>query len=135
MYNVYNTGVNNRSGGCSCGCWNGGWQRVCRDACGNLMVRNANSGCGCQCNCCHHQCGCNTGNGTVGNNGTTGSNGGTGTNNGVFCCVTFCGYGNDYGTTTVQPRSGCRCGSSYYARQYGLTCDGNGECTYNFTND
>ena len=141
MYNVCNAGVTNRCGGgmtsyqstnggigCSCGCWNGCWQRVCRDGCGNLLVRNVNNGyTNNTCGCCHYTCGCGTGNGAaVGNNGNTGTNG-----NGVFRCMTICGYGNG----TAQNRSGCNCALSYYARQYGLTCDDGGDCAYNFTND
>ena len=122
MYNVCNTGVNNRQGGCSYGYWNGCGQRVCRDCCGNLIVYNRTA-----CGCCQQLCGNGTGNDTTQqNNGNTGTNG-----NGVFRCVTFCGYGNN----GVQPRSGGNCGLSYYARQYGLTCDDNAECAYNYTND
>ena len=140
MCNVYNTcGCNlcgyatssaQSAGNGSCGCWNGCWQRVCRDACGNLIVRNASSGCAnfCGCSC---GCGCGAGN-TAGNSTTTGNNGNTVSNgNGVFRCVTYCGYGN----TAVRGRSGCNCASQYYAQQYGLNCDDSGECTYSFTND
>ena len=83
MYNVCNTGVNNRQGGCSYGYWNGCGQRVCRDCCGNLIVYNRTA-----CGCCQQLCGNGTGNDTTQqNNGNTGTNG-----NGVFRCVTFCGY-------------------------------------------
>ena len=162
MCNVWNTGVYTRNG-CRCGgyttvntinttnttngtgdvngfCgyWNGTWQRMCRDACGNILTRNGGGGCGCQ-QCCHHCCqrpcccGCNVGNGTTGNNGVTGNNGGTvgiGNGNGVFRCVTFCGFGNGVTQTTGTARTNdC---DTYYARQYGLTCDDNAECVYNF---
>ena len=130
MCNVCNMGISNRCGGgytpyqsregVSCGCSCGCFQRVCRDACGNLYVCNVN-----QCN----MCGCSTGNGPA-----TGNNGGNGTNtNGVFRCVTFCGYGN--GNGAASNRSGYNCASTYYARQYGLSCDDSGECSYNFTDD
>ena len=135
------------TGACSCGCWNGGWQRVCRDGCGNLIVRNVNTcntcGCGCgnSCGCCHHTCCNSNGNGT-GNNGNTAGNGNTNGNaNGVFRCVTFCGYGVGQTNATqtnasqINNRFGCNCAAAYYARQYGLSCDDNGECSYNFTND
>lgn len=141
MYNVCNTGIGNRCGygvstaqsanggscGCSCGCWNGCWQRVCRDACGNLIVRNTNhcNACSCGCGCCNQSCGSSTG------NGSTAGNNGSGNANGVFRCVTYCGYGNG----AANNRSAYNCGSAYYAQQYGLSCDGSGECAYSFTND
>ena len=150
MYNAYNSGVygygccgygttatantaiTNTTGGARlvCGYWNGGYQRMCRDACGNVLTRNL---CGSQrqnCCCpCYHPCGCGTGNGNGG--GTAGNNGnGTTNGNGVFRCVTFCGYGNPLtqtsGTQTTNDAA------AYYARQYGLTCDDNAECVYNF---
>lgn len=137
MYNVCNAGFGNRSGcggatyqtmgGGSCGCMGGTYQRVCRDACGNLFVRNTvncNPCCCCQQSCC----GCGNNNSTTGNNGTTNTNG-------VFRCVTFCGYDNGNANANARNRSGCNCAASYYARQYGLTCDDDGECAYNFTND
>jgi hypothetical protein len=55
--------------------------------------------------------------------------------------VTFCGYGvgqanASQGTATqADTPFGCNCAAAYYARQYGLTCDDNAECSYNFTND
>ena len=150
MCNVCNTGVYGRSGcayssngtasgtpvvnnGCSCGCWNGGWQRVCRDACGNIVVRNVNCCCNQNASCGCGNCGC-SGNGNA--SSSTGSNQNCNQNcnqngNGFFRCVTFCGYGNN----SVQTRSNSGCGwASYYARQYGLTCDDNAECAYNFSN-
>ena len=123
-----------------CGYWNGGYQRMCRDACGNIITRNTG---GCQrqtCCCpCYRPCGCGCG----GNNGgTTGNNGGTSTGNngngvtggnGIFRCITFCGYGNGgTQTTATNGTVGATCADAYYARQYGLTCDGNAECVYNF---
>ena len=160
MCNICNMG-GNRSGGCastfqttgnncSCGCWNGTYQRICRDGCGNLIVRNTTgcNSCGCGCGCCHHSCCCNhacccnpCGN-TGNDNSTAGNNGNTGTNtNGVFRCVTFCGYGvgqanaNQSNASQTNTPFGCNCAAAYYARQYGLTCDDNAECSYNFTND
>ena len=142
MCNVFNTCVNNRCGyaatiaqatgsTCSCGCWNGCWQRVCRDGCGNLIVRNVNQCNTCGCGCCNNSCGGSNNNDTA--TGNTGN--GTTNTNGVFRCVTFCGYGNGNVNGNARNRSGCNCASAYYARQYGLTCDDNGECAYNFTND
>ena len=151
MCNLCNTGIYGRNGypyGVNttgntvntiqtCGYWNGGYQRMCRDACGNIIARNTG---GCQrqtyccpcCRPCHCGCGCGGGNnGGTGNGGTVGNNGnGTTGNNGVFQCVTFCGYGNGGTQTTgVQPVNNA---AAYYARQYGLTCDDNAECVYNF---
>ena len=111
-----------------CGYWNGTYQRMCRDACGNVLTRNG-GGCQrqtCYCPCCR-PCGCGNGNG----GGTTGNNGnGTTNGNGGFSCVTFCGYGNPLtqttGTQTVNNAA------AYYARQYGLACDENAECICNF---
>ena len=125
MCNVYNSGgygrmgclygngtgvTNTGNGGYVCGCWNGYYQRMCRDFCGNIVVRNTGYGCQRQCcGCpCYHGCGGN--NVGTGNNGVTGNNGNGGTN----------------GTAT------CGCGNAYYARQYGLTCDDNADCVYNF---
>ena len=112
------------------GYWNGGYQRMCRDACGNVLTRNV--GCcqrpTCCCPCCR-PCGCGCGNGNGG--GTSGNNGnGTPNGNGGFSCVTFCGYGNALTQATgAQPVNNA---AAYYARQYGLTCDDNAECVYNF---
>ena len=152
MCNLCNMGIGNRNGCAAgtfqnagdngiCGWWNGTWQRVCRDACGNLIVRNV-TGCNPCCGCCHHACCCNPCGNTGNDNPTTGNNGNTGTNtNGVFRCVTFCGYGvgqANTGQTNARQTAtpfGCNCAAAYYARQYGLTCDDNAECSYNFTND
>ena len=152
MCNVYNSGgygrmgclygngtgvTNTGNGGYACGCWNGYYQRMCRDLCGNIVVRN--TGCGCQRQCCGCPCyhGCGGNNVGTGNNGVTGNNGNGGTNgNGVFRCVTFCGYGNGLGNNTQNTGTNgtatCGCGNAYYARQYGLTCDDNADCVYNF---
>ena len=128
-----NTATTNTTGGARlvCGYWNGGYQRMCRDACGNVLTRNV----GCYqrqtcCPCCRPcGCGCGCGNGNGG--GTAGNTGnGTTNGNGGFSCVTFCGYGNPLTQTTgVQPVNNA---AAYYARQYGLTCDDNAECVYNF---
>ena len=159
MCNVWNTGAYTRNGCCGgfttvntintanttnrtgnvdgfCGYWNGTWQRMCRDACGNILTRNGGY-CGCQhyCHpCCQPRpccpCGCNVGNGTTGNNGVTGNNGGTTGGNGGFRCITFCGFGNGLTQTTGTPTRTNT--DAYYARQYGLTCDDNADCVYNF---
>lgn len=149
MCNLYNTGIYGRGGyGCGCGgtttvntvntYGNGrnlcGYnQRMCRDACGNVLTRNT-GGFGCQYCCCpcHHHCGCgggNNGGGTAGNNG----NGTTG-GNGIFRCITFCGYGTGFGNGTTQTTGNGtgNMATAYYARQYGLTCDDNADCVYNF---
>lgn len=154
MCNVCNSWLYGRGGyGCGCGgnttvntvntYGNGrnlcGYnQRMCRDACGNILTRNVDA-CRCQAQCCccpcYHHCGCGN---NGGNGGTAGNNGnGTTGGNGIFRCVTFCGYGTGFGNGTTQttgvngtPRASCV--DNYYARQYGLTCDGNAECVYNF---
>ena len=133
--NTVNTTNTTGNGGYVCGYWNGGYQRMCRDACGNILTRNT-GGCQrqtCCCPChCHHTCGCGCGNGGNGGNGGTAGNNGNGTTggNGIFRCVTFCGYGNGLvqtnGTQTTNDAA------AYYARQYGLTCDDNADCVYNF---
>ena len=147
MCNAYNSGgygccgfgtnvaanTNTSCGRVICGYWNGGYQRMCRDACGNILTRNM---CGCQrptccCPCCR-PCGCGCGGGNGNGGGTAGNNGnGTTNGNGGFSCVTFCGYGNNLtqptGVATTNNNA-----AAYYAQQYGLTCDDNAECVYNF---
>ena len=132
---AYNTTANSGNGygcsnGCSCGCWNGTWQRLCRDACGNILARNGFNFCCCQQHHCHNHC-CNCGC-CCGNGNTSGNNGGTTTQNGngSFQCITFCGYGNA-ATQNTAGRTATNT-AAYYARQYGLTCDDNADCVYNY---
>ena len=117
-----------------CGYWNGGYQRMCRDSCGNVLTRNTGAQRQTCCCPCYHTCGCGCGNGCNGggNGGTTTGNNGTGATggNGFFRCVTFCGYGN--GLLQTNGTSTTNDAAAYYARQYGLTCDDNADCVYNF---
>lgn len=127
-------GTGRTTAGYTCGYWNGGYQRMCRDACGNILTRNT-CGYGCHQHCCpcwqpcHCCCGNGNGNGggTAGNNGGTAGNGNGTTGNGVFRCITFCGYGNNLTQQTATNNA-----AAYYAQQYGLTCDDNAECVYTF---
>ena len=148
MCNLYNSGGYGCCGGTTnttnttnttgtrfvCGYWNGGYQRMCRDACGNVLTRNTGAQRQTCCCPCYHTCGCGCGNGCNGggNGGTTTGNNGTGTTggNGFFRCVTFCGYGN--GLLQTNGTSTTNDAAAYYARQYGLTCDDNADCVYNF---
>ncbi len=116
----------------TCGCggsfWSSGYQRLCRDCCGNIRV--ANSGCGCQQNC-----GCGDTNGTDSNGNTAARSG--------FTYLTFCG--NGLGTTNAAntaSTSSCGCASStannydwYYARQYGLLGYSGCPCGSSYTYD
>ncbi len=101
--------------GCgSCGClanslFAGSNQSICRDACGNIRVRQ----CGCQNQCgCNHNCCCQNSCGS--NSGNTGSNDAS-TGNGQFTCLTFCGNAATNGTASASNAA-----NGYYARQYGL---------------
>lgn len=97
---------------CLCGCG----QRICRDCCGNLVVRaTANgSGCGYCSQRCGGQYGYQTCNGVVTGNETT--------------TCTSCNMRNAYVCFPVSQRSGCNTAAQgnagvadeYYARQYGL---------------
>ena len=109
MCNQYTTGFNIGQIGCGYGyntCYgNGGLgrQTICRDCCGNIVVRQRRNHC---CGC-HNCCNCNgNGNGGVTQNGGAQANG-------RFTCVTFCGVNNTTAATTSA-------GDLYYARQYGL---------------
>ncbi len=109
------------NGNCNCcryynGCYGYGTcsQRICRDCCGNIWVRQTTN-----CNCgCNNGCGCGN-NG----NGSTSSNNGNGNGQG-FACVTFCGNSsNSSGQTTTSTAYNY---DEYYARQYGLNGYGGG---------
>ena len=103
------TQTNTGSSGCARLGWN---QRICRDSCGNIWVRqNASSCCQC-CNRCSRNGCCNNGNATDTANGTTGNG---------YGCFTVCG--RLYQGTTAQTTSATQTctgnGDWYYARQYG----------------
>ena len=126
---------NRSSCGCGCGCgcnqcgcnqcslFNtlfGSSQSVCRDCCGNLVVRNGN-GCGNARNSCG--CGCGSWNNTASAN-TSNGNG----NNG-FACVSYCQRVNDNATAysgcnstyneTGYGRCGCNAYSAWTQENYG----------------
>lgn len=124
--------TNSNTSSCSfCGCN----QRICRDGCGNIWVRQNSSRCGngcCRCNSCGNGC---CGNCSCCNNGTnvaSTTNGGNDGNN--YGCVTICGrIFNGATTQTASTQNGAAYSDYYYARQYGLypynrssCCCGNG---------
>ena len=98
-----------RSLGCGCN------QRICRDCCGNIWVRQNVSSC---CQQCSHCCSCQ-------NNGTSGNANGNGNSYG---CFTICGRIFNGATTqnTTATQNGFTCSDRYYARQYGLYPYGGG---------
>ena len=140
-YNTWNTASTNTNSCCGNGFWNlfNGYQRVCRDSCGNLRVISTNNcgynygnrcryQCGCHncCHCCCHQCcnGCSCG-GTGSGTGT-GTGNGTGTTTGGYGCIVLCGNTLGTGTASTTSCGGYSAGQTvssgdaYYARQYGL---------------
>ena len=121
---------------CCCGLWNlfGGCgstfnrssQSICRDCCGNIVVREGEGTTSCGCNACrscdcHHGFCSHYGDGLVSTNGY-------GCNR---SCMTVCGNA----LTFPQSRSGCGSsypcvdGDAYYARQFGMMNLGRGSCS------
>lgn len=94
-------------------CFGGCGQRRCRDACGNIWVRQNNSRC-CNrnCNCCCNRC-CHCWDNFF-NDFAELTNG-----NGNGCGCTACGRCCN-GATTRNTFSGFNDNDWYYARQYGL---------------
>ncbi|MBR2646421.1 MAG: hypothetical protein IKD47_02555 [Clostridia bacterium] len=122
MCNLYTTSATNGCGynygnGCGSWFWNSGYQRVCRDACGNIRCNQSCTNCChyCPCNQC---CGCGN-NGNMGNNGNTGTTDDTtgNTGNGGFTCVTFCG--NTNAAAVARSATTANYADGYYARSYG----------------
>lgn len=116
-----NTQANTITGGCTQTC---GFQRMCRDYCGNIWVRQNCSSCCNSCGCCSQNNDATSGNA----NGTTGNG---------YGCFTICG--RLYQGTAQNTRTTQTCGQNvdlYYARQYGGCayggCCGGGYAT-NFT--
>lgn len=105
------TQANTVTGGCARIGWN---QRICRDGCGNIWVRQNCSSCCNSCGCCAQNNGAASGNA----NGTTGNG---------YGCFTVCGRLYQ-GTAAQNARTAQTCAQNvdlYYARQYGgYSCGG-----------
>ena len=108
----YNYTQANTTAGCYARTGCGYNQRICRDCCGNIWVRQNVSPC---CHCCN-QCSqngcCNNGNTSGNANGTTGNG---------YGCVTVCGRLYQGATAQTMPATQNCTGNVdwYYARQYG----------------
>lgn len=112
---------------CTGGCSNGGWnQRICRDGCGNIWVRQNTVPCCQHCNHCG-QNGCG--------NGGNGSGIANGTNGNGYGCFTVCGrLFQGVATQNARTTQTCTGTDLYYARQYGgYSCGGC--CGRGFTTD
>ena len=104
----YNYAQANTATGYGTGC--GFNQRICRDCCGNIWVRQNVSIC---CNRCCHHCSC-------GNNGTSGNTNGNGGNGNSYGCFTICGrIFNGTTQNAAATQNVTTCSDGYYARQYG----------------
>ncbi|MBE7085284.1 MAG: hypothetical protein E7368_04435 [Clostridiales bacterium] len=119
---------NRSSCGCGCGCNQNGLfntlfgstQRVCRDCCGNLVVKNNNScGCGYSCGCgCGCGCGCNN---TASTYPSSNGNG--------YACVSYCQRTNGNATSlsgngsyyngSSNGQCGCNAYSAWTQENYG----------------
>ncbi len=99
-HGAWNTCNNTWNNGCGCNANGWGFQRICRDCCGNIRVNNTNTCCGCSTrNTGNNGCGCSNGN----------------IYGGTLRVIAF--GGNADNATTETATNG---GESYYARQYGL---------------
>lgn len=101
LFNTDNVGNSCNNCCCNGSLWNSGYQRICRDCCGNIHVNQ------CGCNQCWNGC----------SNGSTTTT--TGNGNGSSCCA-VCSTGSQ----TLATLSG----DAYYARLYGLNT-GSGRST------
>ena len=103
------TAATGTTSGCFCGCG----QRVCRDACGNVWVRQNTSRC--LRRCCNRCCNSWDNDTDTTNNGTAGNS----DNGNGYACITVCG--RVFNGATVQNTSAYSNNTDwYYARQYGL---------------
>lgn len=113
------TQANTTGNNCGCGCN----QRICRDCCGNIWVRqNVSRGN----RCCSQGCGCNT----CGTGGNTAENGGGGVNGVNYGCFTICGriFNGAATQTATNTQNRANCADGYYARQYGYYPYGRSGC-------
>lgn len=119
-----NARANTTASCCGLGC--GSNQRICRDGCGNIWVRQNSSSC---CNRCCQCCSC-------GDNGTSSNANGNGGNGNTYGCFTICGRIFNGATTQniAATQNGTTYSDGYYARQYGLYPYGrNHGCCGSFT--
>lgn len=129
MCNTCNSGSTFSNDGCGCngcnGCgnscntcscnngWSNGWglfngnsrQIICRDCCGNIIVRQRSNGCscGCSCGCCSNSCS------SCGQSGST-----------FLLINNDNGRRGRRGSNSTQTTADTTDFDSYYARQYGL---------------